>query len=239
MKSILYDFTPCELQKLLDTSDSYSDLLRKIGLNPKGSNPKTLHKIIEEYKLDETQLNINRKSLFSKCAEFAKRTNKIPIEHILSNECPYYSSYNLLRRLVAEGYKEYCCEICGITDWMGKPISLQLDHLDGNHNNNALENLRVVCPNCHSQTETYAGKNIDRSQSKRIQRVKNIRQKTLRLPPISRNELKILIRTIPFIQIGKQFGVTDNAVRKWCDKYKLPRKVSEIKKYTDEEWEKI
>lgn len=239
MKSILYDFTPCELQKLLDTSDSYSDLLRKIGLNPKGGNPKTLHKIIEEYKLDETQLNINRKSLFSKCAEFAKRTNKIPIEDILSNKCTYYSSYKLLRRLVAEGYKEYCCEKCGITDWMGKTISLQLDHIDGNHNNNALENLRVVCPNCHSQTETYAGKNVDRSQSKRIQRVENIRQKTLRLPPISRNELKILIRTIPFIQIGKQFGVTDNAVRKWCDKYKLPRKVSEIKKYTDEEWEKI
>lgn len=239
MKSILYDFTPCELQELLDTSDSYSDLLRKIGLNPKGGNPKTLHKIIEEYRLDETQLNINRKTLFSKCAKSAKRTNKIPMEDIFTNKCSYHSSYDLLKRLISEGYKEYRCEKCGITDWMGKPISLQLDHIDGNHNNNALENLRVVCPNCHSQTETYAGKNIDRSQSKRIQRVKNIRQKTLRLPPISRNELKILIRTIPFIQIGKQFGVTDNAVRKWCDKYKLPRKVSEIKKYTDEEWEKI
>lgn len=57
--------------------------------------------------------------------------------------------------------------------------------------------------------------------------------------PTSREELKQLIRTTPFVQIGKQYNVSDNAVRKWCDKYNLPRKVSEIKLYSDEEWEKI
>lgn len=56
---------------------------------------------------------------------------------------------------------------------------------------------------------------------------------------ISREELKNLIRTTPFTKIGKQFGVSDNAIRKWCDKYNLPRKSSEIKKYSDEEWTKI
>lgn len=56
---------------------------------------------------------------------------------------------------------------------------------------------------------------------------------------ISREELKKLIRTTPFVQIGKQFNVSDNAIRKWCDKYNLPRKVSDIKKYSDEEWELI
>ena len=64
-------------------------------------------------------------------------------------------------------------------------------------------------------------------------------EKSIKLPPISREDLKHLIRTTPFLTIGKQFGVSDNAIRKWCDKYKLPRKVSEIKKYTDEEWEDI
>ena len=59
------------------------------------------------------------------------------------------------------------------------------------------------------------------------------------MPPITRNELKILIRTKPFTQIGKQFGISDNAIRKWCDKYNLPRKSAEIKKYTDKEWELI
>ena len=57
--------------------------------------------------------------------------------------------------------------------------------------------------------------------------------------PVTRDELKSLIRSTPFTQIGVKYNVTDNAVRKWCDKFGLPRKVSDIKKYTDEEWEKI
>ena len=56
---------------------------------------------------------------------------------------------------------------------------------------------------------------------------------------VTREELKNLIRTTPFTRIGEQFGVSDNAVRKWCDKYNLPRKVSEIKQYSDEEWKGI
>lgn len=239
MKSILYEFTPDELQKLLDTSDSYSDLLRKIGLNPKGGNPETLKKIIKEYKLDETKLNINRSNLRSQKAITTHIKTKVPMEDIFSNKYIYYSSSNLLKRLVNEGYKKYECEECGISEWLGKPLSLQLEHIDGNHLNNSFENLKILCPNCHSQTNTFAGRNVNHSNSKRRQRLNNIRKKELKLPPITRSDLKDLIRTTPFVQIGKQVGVTDNAVRKWCDKYKLPRRVSEIKKYTDEEWEKI
>lgn len=239
MKSILYDFTPDELQILLDTSDSYSDLLRKIGLNPKGGNPKTLHKIINEYHLDETQLNINRKLLFSKNTIFPHIKNKKSMEDILNNKCEFYSSSKLLKRLINEGYKTYRCENCGITEWLEKPIVLQLEHIDGNHLNNSLDNLKILCPNCHSQTDTFAGKNVDHSYSKRAERVKNVKEKIIKKPPVSREELKQLIRTTPFVQIGKQYGVTDNSIRKWCDKYKLPRKVSEIHSITDEEWEKI
>ena len=57
--------------------------------------------------------------------------------------------------------------------------------------------------------------------------------------PISREELKELIRNYPFTKIGNNFGVTDNAIRKWCDKYFLPRTKRDIKKYSDEEWELI
>lgn len=57
--------------------------------------------------------------------------------------------------------------------------------------------------------------------------------------PITREELKKLIRTTPFTRIGAKYGVSDNAIRKWCDKHNLPRKASEIKKYSDEEWEKL
>jgi len=56
---------------------------------------------------------------------------------------------------------------------------------------------------------------------------------------VNREELKKLIRTTPFLQIGQKFGVSDNAVRKWCDRFGLPRKVSDIKKISDEDWEKI
>lgn len=245
MKSILYDFTPSELQELLDTSNSYSDLLRTIGLNPKGGNPETLKRIIQEYQLDETKLNENRKKLFSKNSVFPKIKNKKPMEDILSNKYEFHSSSHLLKRLVNEGYKEYRCEECGINSWMGKDITLQLEHIDGNHSNNNLNNLKILCPNCHSQTSTFAGRNVDHSDAKRRKRVGKAKHKLLKpkilktMPPISREDLKQKIRTIPFVEIGKQFGVTDNAIRKWCDKYKLPRKVSEIHNITDEEWEKI
>lgn len=57
--------------------------------------------------------------------------------------------------------------------------------------------------------------------------------------PITREELKKLIRTVPFTTIGTQYGMSDNAIRKWCDKFNLPRKKSEILSYSNEEWEKI
>ena len=57
--------------------------------------------------------------------------------------------------------------------------------------------------------------------------------------PVTREELKNLIRTVPFTQIGKKYGVSDNAIRKWCDKFNLPRTVKDIKSYTDEEWKLI
>lgn len=50
------------------------------------------------------------------------------------------------------------CEICGIKTWLGKPIVLQIHHLDGNHKNNSVDNLQLLCPNCHTQTDTYSNK---------------------------------------------------------------------------------
>ena len=65
----------------------------------------------------------------------------------------------LKNRLLKENILENKCSICGIDEWQGKEISLQLDHIDGDNHNHRLENLRLVCPNCHSQTDTYCGKN--------------------------------------------------------------------------------
>ena len=57
--------------------------------------------------------------------------------------------------------------------------------------------------------------------------------------PVSREQLKGLIRNKSFTQIGRDFGVSDNAIRKWCEKFDLPRKKSEISQYSNEEWEKL
>lgn len=66
----------------------------------------------------------------------------------------------LLRKYILHyNLKDYCCEHCGITEWRGKPLTLEIDHIDGNHSNNEITNLRWLCPNCHSQTPTFRGYN--------------------------------------------------------------------------------
>lgn len=84
---------------------------------------------------------------------------KIPLESILNGEHPDYQTFKLHNRLLSEGIKEHRCECCGNTEWNGKPIPLQLDHIDGDSHNHVLSNLRMLCPNCHAQTDTYCGKN--------------------------------------------------------------------------------
>ena len=65
---------------------------------------------------------------------------------------------HLKRRLINEGLKRNRCEVCGITEWLGRPLSMALHHVNGDGRDNRLENLQLLCPNCHSQTENFAGK---------------------------------------------------------------------------------
>ena len=85
--------------------------------------------------------------------------SKIPTNEILEGKHPYYQTLKLKKRLIKDGIKENKCEICGINEWNGKSLSIQLDHIDGDSHNHKLENLKMICPNCHSQTETYCGRN--------------------------------------------------------------------------------
>lgn len=87
--------------------------------------------------------------------------DKIALFEILNGEHPQYQTNKLRIRLIKEGIKEQKCEVCEITEWNGKPVSFELDHIDGRRTNHKLENLRIICPNCHSQTDTYRAKNIN------------------------------------------------------------------------------
>jgi len=83
---------------------------------------------------------------------------KLPLAAILRRGSGYHSN-KLRRRLIAEGLLTACCSGCGLELWLGQPVPLELDHVDGDRQNNELSNLRLVCPNCHALTPTYRGRN--------------------------------------------------------------------------------
>ena len=85
-------------------------------------------------------------------------TKKIELKDILVQNSTYQTN-RLKKRLITEGYKLHKCECCGNTEWNGKPIPLELHHKNGDHFDNRLENLEILCPNCHAQTDNYCGKN--------------------------------------------------------------------------------
>ena len=88
------------------------------------------------------------------------RGGKIPLEEIIEGLHPQYPTNKLKLRLWEEQFFEKECEHCGVTDiWEGKSLVLQLDHINGINNDHRLENLRILCPNCHSQTDTWCGRN--------------------------------------------------------------------------------
>ena len=93
-------------------------------------------------------------------------TKKLELADILAGKHPQYNTSHITPRLINEGYKEYLCEHCGISSWMGAKISLELDHIDGDNSNHLLENLRLLCPNCHSQTDTYRSKKLKFNREK-------------------------------------------------------------------------
>jgi hypothetical protein len=149
-KSKVYQLTDDQFKELVANSTSYSDCLRKLGLSTKGSSSTDI------LKARIYELNCST-------AHFVQARNPNYHHHDLDKILVEHSKYaniaSLKRRILKAGLLEYKCSICGLTDWRGMPISLQLDHINGEHDDHRLENLRFLCPNCHAQTETFAGKN--------------------------------------------------------------------------------
>lgn len=90
--------------------------------------------------------------------EIKTRSRKMPVDSLLANQ--KRNRHHLKTRLIQAGLLQERCQSCGLTDWRGKPLTIHLDHINGLKNDNRLKNLRMLCPNCHSQTPTFAGRNL-------------------------------------------------------------------------------
>ena len=212
-----------EFQNLLNTSKSIVDILIKVGLDPYNGNHKTINHRIREEGFNTIKFEENRKNNNNIHIKNLNKNNIILLDDILK-ENSTYSTNNLKKRLIGNNLLKKECLECGITDtWNNNPISLQLDHINGINNDNRLENLRILCPNCHSQTETFSGKHrkklyfcIDCGEkiiktSKRCNKCSIIENgKTQRKFEITKVELENLILKYPMTKVGKLLGVSDN-----------------------------
>jgi len=147
------NYTDEEFIAIVKESVSIRQALEKLGLKPAGGNYKSFHNKVKSLNLDISHFTGQG---WNKGKTLGPKRN---IEEYLTNKHPI-QSYKLKNRLLSEGYFEHKCYKCDLTEWNNEPIPIELEHIDGNNSNNNLDNLTILCPNCHAQTSTYRGKNI-------------------------------------------------------------------------------
>lgn len=199
---------------------SYSETLRSLGLSFTGNNNSSLRKAIAEAGISTA--HFRGAEVSSEALRRGRNTRARPLFSILRFGTRY-SSARLRERLWREELLPRVCLHCGQGEvWNGQPLQLQLDHANGNSLDNRLSNLRILCPNCHSQTPTYAGKAAtaekDHTPAAVKQRTMSGTEK-IAWPP--KAKLAELVWTKPLIRLADDLGVSDNAIRKRCKKLQI------------------
>lgn len=153
-------YTDQQLRDAVASSRSIRQTLLKLGIKAEGGNYRTIRREIDRLKIDLRHFEGQgwRRGVTKPISP------RRPLETVLVQNSPACTSA-LRRRLINEGVLEARCQMCGLTDWHGQPISLELDHINGVNDDHRLQNLRLLCPNCHSQTETFRGRNMRRQRS--------------------------------------------------------------------------
>lgn len=157
--SPIWEISTSKLTEIVLTSTTVTEVLSHFGLQNKGSNFKTLKKRFIEDNIDFSNLKLGTGA--RKGMKFGG-TTPIPMSLILVENSTFNRTH-LKERLLKDRLLNNQCYICGqLPLWNNKPLSLQLDHINGISDDNRIENLRMLCPHCHSQTENFAGKNKSR-----------------------------------------------------------------------------
>jgi Zn finger protein HypA/HybF involved in hydrogenase expression len=252
-----------EFKEIVSSSSSYKEMLVRLGSNTIGGHYKTLKRRIFFEGIDDSELDKRRTKLRSEINK-NKVFKKASLEEMLTKDS-YYSSKHIKNRLLENELIKNECKLCGLPPfWNGKKLVLQLDHENGDSRDNTLENLRLLCPNCHTQTETFAGRNSKVRKEKKVcictscgvsihkttksglcrkcstqfahdngkYIYKNKNGKEFIKP--SKDELLILVIENGFMGTGRKYGVTGNAVKKWCIGYGIDIK-NEIKLHWESE----
>lgn len=225
--------------EVIKISRNKSDVLRKLNLRILTGNYNTLNRYIKKYNIDISHFS---RRLYTSNNNF----KLIPLSKILIENSKYTSTHHLKKRLYKEGLKSKVCEKCGQGEiWHGEKISLILDHINGVHDDNRLENLRILCPNCNATLDTHCGKNIkniknDKQKKSRRKKkeetyyciicnnnvskkgnmcLKCSNEKNRKIDRPTYTQLKNDIEQLGYCGTGRKYGVSDNAIRKWIKYY--------------------
>lgn len=232
-------FSEIDARVAIEHATCRADALRLLGYAVKSANYRTVKGWAARWNIatDHFDPNAGRRR--------ASRTRTTPLDEVLV-EGSTYARGKLKERLLGAGLKKPRCELCGQDErWNGRQMSLVLDHINGVSNDNRLDNLRIVCPNCAATLDTHCGRNLPRERTcpgcNQTFAPRHIRHRycstgcwgtvhatlargvplpTLRkVPRPSYNELMADVQSMSFLAVGRKYGVSDNAVRKWIRSY--------------------
>jgi Zn finger protein HypA/HybF involved in hydrogenase expression len=212
-RSRVWSVSSVEFKDLVKKSSTISQILKHFGLANKGGNHNTVKRRIKHENIDISHITLGKG-----CNKGKKLTpRKSDVEFFCENSTT--NRNHIKQRIIRNNLIKYECSECGLGEiWNGKKIVLQLEHKNGISNDNRLENLTFLCPNCHSQTDTFSGRRNNKVA--KIKKGKGGPKPWLRrVERPTKEKLEELVEKYPMTKIGKMYDVSDNAVRKWIKYY--------------------
>lgn len=156
-------YTKQLLEPIVKDSLSWAQVLRKLNLKPTGGNYSSIKKHVLRHDLSTTHFTGQRwnkglTQLEHPSLQKASESLRIPDTEVFTLNGHQLDSGKIAKRLLNHYNWPNVCSICGLDSWQNKPITLDLDHINGNNRDNSFENLQLLCPNCHRQTPTWGNK---------------------------------------------------------------------------------